>query len=285
MKSKPTPYIFTKGLLVAAAVFSIAGTGVFASSALLGQQYPSLAFGQAELGITDTQTDTATTTTTATDNATEGTTTTAGDTTTDDATTTTGGGGTNQLAGIIASLQLATDRLAPEWVAAGYWELESDMPLFGAGAEGTEPTVTSFNGVVEMTRYDDGTALHTHSLSDFQQSGIQFTGENTTSINGTMTVTLEEGPVEDVPVFLTLQNNLISITMDPEATHAHFGPTPITGIILAPEHLQQISDLLAPTAAEAGGGTAAGTETTSGQQQPEDTATMTTETIGNTTGQ
>lgn len=279
MKSKLTPHIFTKGLLVAAAVFSIAGTGVFASSALLGQQYPYLAFGQAELGITDTQTDTATTTT---DNATEGTTTTT--TTAADATTTTDDGGTNKLAGIIASLQLATDRLAPEWVTAGYWELESDMPLFGTGAEGTEPTVTSFNGIVEMIRYDDGTALHTHSLSDFQQSGIQFTGENTTSINGTMTVTLEEGPIEDVPVFLTLQNNLISIAMDAEATHAHFGPTPISGIVLAPEHLQQISNLLAPTAAEAGGGTGEGTETTPGQQ-PEDTATMTTDTIGNTTGQ
>ena len=287
MKSLPTPYIFTKGLLVAAAVFSIAGTGIFASSALLGQQYPSLAFGQAEFGITDTQTDTSTTTTTTTtDNATEGTTaTTADDTTTDATTTTGGGGGANQLAGIIASLQLAPDRLAPEWVTAGYWELESDMPVIGAGAEGTEPTISRFDAIVEMTRIDDGTALHTHTFSDFQQSGIQFTAENTTSINGTMTATLEEGPVENVPVFITLQNNLITIAVDPVTTESHFGPTPITGIILAPEHLQQISDQLAPTAAEAGGGTGAGTETTPGQQQPEDTATMTTDTIGNTTGQ
>ena len=143
MKSKPTLHTFTKGLLLAAAVFSVAATGVIASSAILGQQSPSLAFGQAELGIpaTDTGT-TATTTTTATDNATEGTTT-AGDTT--NATTT--GGGANQLAGIIASLQLAPDRLAPEWVMAGYWELESDMPLLGPGSEGTEQTVSSFNAM------------------------------------------------------------------------------------------------------------------------------------------
>jgi hypothetical protein len=281
MESKPTQHTFTKGLLIAAAVFSIAGTGVFASSALLGQQYPSLAFGQAELGITDTPTDTPTATTT-TDNATEGTAATAGDTTTDATTTT--GGGANQLAGIIASLQLAPDRLAPEWVTAGYWELESDMPLIGAGTEGTEPTVTRFDGIVEMTRIDDGTALHTHTLSDFQQSGIQFAAENTTSINGTMTVSLEEGPVENVPVFITLQNNLITIAVDPVTTESHFGPTPISGIILAPEHLQQISNQLAPTAAEEGGGTGAGTETTTGQQQ-EDTATITTDTIGNTMGQ
>ena len=222
-----------------------------------------------------------------TGNATEGTSaaTTAGDTTTDATTTTDGGGGTNKIAGIIASLQLATDRLAPEWVTAGYWELESDMPVIGAGSEGTEPTISRFDAIVEMTRIDDGTALHTHTFSDFQQSDIQFTAENTTSINGTMTVTLEEGPVENVPVFITLQNNLITIAVDPVITESHFGPTPISGIILAPEHLQQISDQLAPTAAEAGGGTGAGTETTPGQQQPEDTATMTTDTIGNTTGQ
>ena len=61
-------------MLIVAAVFSIAATGIFASSALMGQQYPSLAFGQEELGISDSPTDTATTTTTTTDNSTRGTT-------------------------------------------------------------------------------------------------------------------------------------------------------------------------------------------------------------------
>jgi hypothetical protein len=259
MKSLPTKHIFTKGLLLAAAVFSIAATGVITASSILGQQYPSLAFAQQELGIPDTTgTDTTTTTTSPTDNATEGATTTAGDTT---GTATTGGG--NKLAGIIASLQLAPDRLAPEWVTAGYWELESDMPLFGAGSEGTEPTATSFNAIVEMTHLADGTALHTHTFSDFQQSDVLHTAENTTTINGTMTVSLQEGPVENVPVFITLQNNLISIGVDPGPTDNHFGPTPISGIILAPEHLQEISNRLAPTAAEGGGG--GGTETAAGQ--------------------
>jgi hypothetical protein len=285
MKSLSTQHNFTKTLLIAAAVFSIAGTGIFASSALLGQQYPSLAFGQAELGITDSQTGATTdaTTTTTTDNATEGTTT-DGDTTTD-ATTTTGGEGGNQLAGIIASLQLAPDRLAPEWVTAGYWEMDSDIPLLGAGSEATQPTVSRFDAIVEMTHLADGTALHTHTFSDFQQSDVLHTAENTTTINGTMTVSLQEGPVENVPVFITLQNNLISIGVDPVTTDNHFGPTPISGIILAPEHLQDISNRLAPTAAEGTGG--AGTETTTGQQQGEDiaaTPSMTTGTMGDTTG-
>ncbi|MDQ3970035.1 MAG: hypothetical protein M3275_16755 [Thermoproteota archaeon] len=267
MKSLPTQHIFTKGLLLAAAVFSIAATGVITSSAILGQQYPSLAFAQEELGITDTETDTTNATPT-TDNATEGTT----------AITT----GTNELAGIIASLQLAPDRLAPEWVAAGYWELESDMPLFGDTGE-TEPTVNSFDAVVEMTRIADGTFLHTHTFSDFRQSDILFAEGNTTTINGTMTVVDEEGPTENVPVFITLQNNLISIAVDPVLTENHFGPTPISGIILAPEHLQQISNLLTPTAEGGGGG--AGTETGAAPGQQEDGASIVTDTIGNATGQ
>jgi hypothetical protein len=278
MKSQPTQRIFTKGLLLAAAiVFSIAATGVIASSTILGQQYSSLAFAQQELGVTDTTTDTDTTatTTTTTDNATEGTTTTATDT------TTTGG---NKVAGIIASLQLAPDRLAPEWVTAGYWEMESDMPLFGAGTTETQPTVTNFDAIVEMVHLADGSALHSHTFSDFRQTDTVSGAENTTTISGTMTVTLQEGPVEDVPVFITLQNNLLSIAMDPAATENHFGPTPINGMILAPEHLQEISSRLAPTAAEAGGGGGEGGTETAGQQE-EDSTSVVTGPTGSLTGQ
>jgi hypothetical protein len=277
MKSRPTQHNFIKGLLLAAAiVFSIAATGVIASSAILGQQYPSLAFAQQELGIPDTTTDTDTTTTTTTtaDNATEGTTTTA----TDTATT----AGANKVAGIIASLQLAPDRLAPEWVTAGYWELESDMPLFGAGTTETRPTVTNFDAIVEMVHLADGTALHSHTFSDFRQTDIVSAAENTTSISGTMTVTLQEGPVENVPVLITLQNNLLSIVPDSAATENHFGPTPINGMILAPEHLQEISSRLAPTAAEAGGGGEGGTETAG--QLEEDSASVVTGPTGSLTG-
>jgi hypothetical protein len=271
MKSLPTEHIFKKGLLIAAAaVFSIATTGIFASNTLLGQQYPSLVFAQEELGVTDTNTTTG--------NAIGGGTAaaTAGDTTATNATTTTTGGG-NKLAGIIASLQLAPDRLAPEWVAAGYWELESDMPLLGVGTEGTQPTVSSFDGIVEMTRLADGTFLHQHTFSDFRPSAILHTDANSTTINGTMNVITELGPgqpYENVPVYITLQNDLISIAVDPVATENHFGPTPITGIILTPEHLQEISNRLTSTAQE-GGAAGAGTEATD----------MTTETTGNTTGQ
>ena len=269
MKSLSIQDIFTKGLLFAAAFFSVAATGVFASSAILGQQYLSLAFAQEELSIPDTDTDSTTTNSTATtttSNFTEGTT-----------------------AGMIGSLQLASNRPAPEWVTIGYWEIESDMSLFGGTTE-TEPTVTDFYAIVEMTRLDDGTFRHDHRFLDFRQSDILFTAQNTTSINGTMTVITEDAHIENVPTYITLQNNLISIFVDPEATHNHFGPTPITGVIMASEHLQEISNVLAPLAAAVGrggagdsGGGAGETGTAAGQDSS--TPPMTADTIGNATGQ
>jgi hypothetical protein len=125
-------------------------------------------------------------------------------------------------------LQLAPDRLAPEWVTAGYWELDSDMPLLGPGTEVKQPTVTSFDAIIEMTRLADGTFLHDHTISDFMQLEVLFSEENTTIINGTATVTTEQGPTENVPIYITLQENLITIAVDPVATENHFGPTPIS---------------------------------------------------------
>ncbi len=83
------------------------------------------------------------------------------------------------------------------------------------GATETRRTVTMFDATVEMTHLADGTNLHSHTFSDLRQSDILFRAENTTTINGTMAVTLDQGPVQDVPVHIPVQNNLISITVGP----------------------------------------------------------------------
>ncbi|MEW6603673.1 MAG: hypothetical protein AB1351_03155, partial [Thermoproteota archaeon] len=193
----------------------MATAGVIAANATFGQSYVAVAQ------------DTATN---ATDNATASNTT--GITT----------AASNSFAGIIASLQIQ-DAIAPEWVTAGYWELESDGPLFG-GNNQSEPTITRFDAIVEMTNVSDGTSLHEHTFSNFRQSNIVFTSGNSTIINGTMTVITEDGPTEDVPAYMTLQNNLIAIFVNPNAVDNHFGPTPIYGMILSPEKLQEISNRL-----------------------------------------
>jgi hypothetical protein len=56
--------------------------------------------------------------------------------------------------------------------------------------------------------------------------------KTTTVYNGTATITMKEGPVNDVPISVrTLNDNAISLWVDPAKTMNHFGNTPIYGTI------------------------------------------------------
>ena len=56
---------------------------------------------------------------------------------------------------------------------------------------------------------------------------------NTTMVyNGTVTITMREGPVQDVPMSATvMEGDIISLWVDPSMTDNHFGDTPIYGIV------------------------------------------------------
>ncbi|MFL6358377.1 MAG: hypothetical protein ACJ72V_03415 [Nitrososphaeraceae archaeon] len=57
--------------------------------------------------------------------------------------------------------------------------------------------------------------------------------EKTVIYNGTATITMKEGQVNDVPLSIrTLDDNVISIWVDPAKTMNHFGNTPIYGTII-----------------------------------------------------
>jgi hypothetical protein len=50
--------------------------------------------------------------------------------------------------------------------------------------------------------------------------------------NGTATITLKDGPVDNVPVSIKrIDNNVVSIWADPTRVNNHFGNTPIFGTI------------------------------------------------------
>src|SRR5690606_7501357 len=257
MKS-PSRIMGAKELLLTA-VFSAVPAGAIATIATFGQSYVASAQEMA--------------TTTMTANAANSTAESVG--ANDTSSSATGSPATtasNNLAGIIASLQIQ-EAIAPVWVTAGYWEIESDGSLFG-GNNQSDPTITRFDAIVEMTSITNGTLSHEHTFSNFRQSDIVFTAGNATTINGTMTVTTEDGPTEDVPTYITLQNDLISIFVNPGAIDNHFGPTPIYGMILSPEKLQTISDRLSPTASESA----------DAAMPQNSTASATANTTGNVTG-
>jgi hypothetical protein len=164
------------------------------------------------------------------------------------------------LSGIITSTQI-NQAGAPQWLTAGSWTLVTDRPVFGGEQTTTtgEPKVMNFSAVLVMTLINNGTMTHSHRLSDFKQSTVTHPGGNTTIINGTMTVTTEQGPTPNVPSFLLFQNDRMSVWVNPVPLHNHFGPTSlITGIIVNPQLLAQVRSMEAPSV-QPGGGAAGST--------------------------
>jgi hypothetical protein len=86
-----------------------------------------------------------------------------------------------------------------------------------------------FGGTFYMIK-TDGTAPHKHTISDFKMSGTPFVANNSTTFNGTSTVTMKEGPVKDVPTSIKFSDeSSVSIWLDSTKTKNHFGNTAIYG--------------------------------------------------------
>jgi hypothetical protein len=61
-------------------------------------------------------------------------------------------------------------------------------------------------------------------------SGTPTVANNSTTFNGTSTVTMKEGPVKDVPISIKFSDeSSVSIWLDPTKTNNHFGSTSIYG--------------------------------------------------------
>ena len=52
---------------------------------------------------------------------------------------------------------------------------------------------------------------------------------------------MREGPVQNVPTTIEIaQDKVIAISPDPSAVENHFGDTPIYGVIISPEMIEQM---------------------------------------------
>ena len=88
----------------------------------------------------------------------------------------------------------------------------------------------------------DGNVLHEHEIYNFNQSSVTHLGGDSTTFNGTMTVTLRGGPIENVTGYIQFLGDSIAIWIDPRAVENHFGTTPIYGMVLTEEEEQQVSE-------------------------------------------
>lgn len=134
--------------------------------------------------------------------------------------------------GTVSNIQL-DDKGAPAWIQAGVWALK----IKGAGSAVTGyKSDLMFRASFDMVK-PDGTAMHRHAISNLQVSS--FTNENNTyAINGTATVTMKNGTVQDVPVTIKIMNeSAIAIWIGPAAVDGHFGTAPIYGTVaMRPAH-------------------------------------------------
>ena len=128
-----------------------------------------------------------------------------------------GGGLRDSLKGALTSLQ-NNENNTPTWIISGVFRMDN---------------LTTTSPILNATFYmmkTDGTASHTHTISDFKLVGDPVVNANNTIYNGTSTITMKDGPVNDVPISIRLiDGNTVSIWVDPSKTDKHFGNTVIYG--------------------------------------------------------
>ena len=108
-----------------------------------------------------------------------------------------------------------------DWILSGQWSGFYNQ---------TNLSDSGFHSVFHMVKAD-GTAPHTHEIYNATATNISQNG-NATIIKGTVSVTMKDGPVTNVPTTWTIINgNILTISMDPTKTNNHFGNTPIFGLV------------------------------------------------------
>ncbi len=158
----------------------------------------------------------------------------------------------NKRWGLISSIQ-NDEGGDPTWILSGHWTmgLASQNATAVAGNATTNTTsagqygnITGFDAMWFMEMFD-GTATHTHQMSNFTQLGTEFDPDtNETTVTGTSTITMPEGPV-NADTEITLSNGTVAIAfVSPENVTSHFGDTPIRGLIVTPEMMQQVMGMM-----------------------------------------
>ena len=149
--------------------------------------------------------------------------------------------------GTIASLQ-NDENGNPTWIVSGIWKGSLSMGNETQGVEGNQTNATSaaatnitsttgdapnatFNSKFNMVM-TNGSAMHDHVIYDFKLASTSNPNNTTSVFNGTATITMRQGPVENVSVSIKrIDNDVISIWADPAMINNHFGNTPIFGTI------------------------------------------------------
>jgi hypothetical protein len=112
-----------------------------------------------------------------------------------------------------------------DWILAGHWMGYHHL---------SNLTDSGFHSTFDMVM-ENGSAPHMHQISNGTISDVRMDGNNTV-IQGSVTITMKDGPVTDVPTNWTIyNNNTLAIDLEPSKINNHFGESPIYGLVLTPE--------------------------------------------------
>jgi hypothetical protein len=136
--------------------------------------------------------------------------------------------------GAISSIQ-NDENGKPDWIITGHWKtnLLSENASKKVTGNTTSPFERSpFDAQMEMIRLN-GTAGHTHTITNFVLANMSQPNNITKVFNGTSTASMREGPVTDIPITIRIMGDkVISIWLDPSRVENHYGNTPIYGIVM-----------------------------------------------------
>ncbi len=106
-----------------------------------------------------------------------------------------------------------------DWILSGKW-----MGVFNK----TNPDDKGFYSIFNMVM-TNGSVPQVHKIYNTTFSNVIQKG-NETILNGTTSITMKNGPVDNVPIKIVIENNkTIAISLDPVKTNNYFGNTPIYG--------------------------------------------------------
>jgi hypothetical protein len=150
--------------------------------------------------------------------------------------------GANHKFGTISSIQ-NDEQGQPAWIVSGDWmmEMASQNDTATSDTTGRISNIAGFDAMLHMVMLN-GSAMHTHEISNFTQTGDATfdSSTNSTTITGTATITMREGPVPNVQTTIEIaQDKVIAISPDPAALENHFGDTPIYGIVVSLEMIEE----------------------------------------------
>jgi hypothetical protein len=141
--------------------------------------------------------------------------------------------------GAIASLQ-NDENGNPTWIVSGLWKGSISMDNKTQGNQSATANATAaadslpnatFHSKFSMVM-TNGSAMHNHEIYNFKLTSMSNPNNTTSIFNGTATITLKDGPVDNVPVSIKrIDNSVVSIWADPTRVNNHFGNTPIFGTI------------------------------------------------------